>query len=232
LSQDSPTLRPAPNGVLALIARLVHIAAEGVAISLVVLVVGLVLLAIGLTVIGSLIVVFAFAVALFFRDPERYPPASEGVIISGADGKITDIADAPIPGSGGRSYKRVSVFMSPLNVHVNRAPIGGEVIGVEHTPGDFRAAFSDAASEHNERNKILMRDSAGRTHAMVQVAGYLARRIVCRLRSRDKIQSGQRIGLIMFGSRVDHFVPPEYSVTVVLGQRVRSGKTIIGELLQ
>jgi phosphatidylserine decarboxylase len=232
LADDIPRLRPGPNSLLTFVARGVHIAAEGVAISLAILIVGLVMLLFGLMIIGAAVIVFAFAIALFFRDPERFPLTTEGVIISGADGKITDIAEVAMPGDGARKYKRVSVFMSPLNVHVNRAPIGGEVIGVEHTAGEFRAAFSDQASEHNERNKILMRDSAGRVHAMVQVAGYLARRIVCRLRSNDKIQPGQRIGLIMFGSRVDHFVPPEYHVTVSLGQRVRAGRSVIGELEQ
>jgi len=218
--------------MLAFIARIVHIAAEGVAISLSVLLLGLILLAFGLTIIGMTVIVFAIAVALFFRDPERFPGSTEGVIISGADGRVTDISEAAVPGGSARNYKRVSVFMSPLNVHVNRAPIGGEVIGVEHTSGEFRAAFGDHASEHNERNKILMRDSAGRVHAMVQVAGYLARRIVCRLRSHDKVQPGQRIGLIMFGSRVDHFIPPEYRVTVSIGQRVRAGRSVIGEIEQ
>ena len=128
--------------------------------------------------------------------------------------------------------RRVSVFMSPLNVHVNRAPIGGEVTMVEHTAGEFRAAFRDDASEHNERNLIAMTDASGRTFGMMQVAGYLARRIVCRLRARDRIQVGQRIGLIMFGSRVDHFFPSDYRVTVSMGQRVRAGESIIGAIEQ
>jgi phosphatidylserine decarboxylase len=113
---------------------------------------------------------------------------------------------------------------------VNRAPVGGEVTIVEHTAGEFRAAFRDDASEHNERNLIAMTDASGRTFGMVQVAGYLARRIVCRLRARDRIQAGQRIGLIMFGSRVDHFFPSEYRVTVSMGQRVRAGESIIGAI--
>jgi phosphatidylserine decarboxylase len=230
LSDEIPSLRPAPNSILGLIARVVRIAAEGVAISLAVLALGLVLLAFGLTIIAFVLIAFAIAVAMFFRDPERFPAATDGVVISGADGKVTNIIDSTLPGEGLRKYKRVSVFMSPLNVHVNRAPVGGEVIAVEHTPGEFRAAFSDQASEHNERNQIILRDSAGRVHAMVQVAGYLARRIVCRIRSHDKVESGQRVGLIMFGSRVDHFLPSEYRVTVSLGQRVRAGRSVLGEL--
>jgi phosphatidylserine decarboxylase len=119
--------------------------------------------------------------------------------------------------------------MSPLDVHVNRAQAAGEVISVRHTRGEFRAAFRDAASEHNERNMIKIRDSAGREHVMVQVAGYLARRIVCRVRPDQQLALGERIGLIMFGSRVDHFFPLEYRVGVELGSKVRAGETIIGE---
>jgi phosphatidylserine decarboxylase len=225
-------MRDEPSPILIQIARAVHIAAEGVVVSGIIMIVGLLLLAFGLTITGLTVIVLGIAVALFFRDPERYPRVTEGVVISGADGKVTEIGDSTIPGDPSLRCRRVSVFMSPLNVHVNRAPIAGEVTSVEYTPGEFRAAFGDEASEHNERNAIVMRDGAGRVHAMVQVAGYLARRIVCRLRVRDRIEAGQRIGLIMFGSRVDHFLPPEYRVAVALGERVRAGRTVIGELEQ
>lgn len=223
-------MRNEPNAMLLKIGRAVHIAAEGVVMSGIIVIAGLVLLAFGIKITGLVVIVIGVAVALFFRDPERYPRVTEGVIISGADGKVTDIIDTTFPGDPSRRCNRISIFMSPLNVHVNRAPVAGEVTSVEHTPGEFRAAFGDEASEHNERNAILMRDAAGRVHAMVQVAGYLARRIVCRLRVHDRIESGQRIGLIMFGSRVDHFVPPEYRVAVALGQRVRAGRTVLGEI--
>jgi phosphatidylserine decarboxylase len=224
--------RPAPGAVLARIASTIGIATEGVAMSLGLALFGIVLIAIGLNSIGAIIVILAIPVALFFRDPERFPERTENVVISGADGKVTDIADVSFPGSTGKPCRRVSVFMSPLNVHVNRAPVGGEVTMVEHTAGEFRAAFRDDASERNERNLIAMTDAAGRMFGMMQVAGYLARRIVCRLRARDRIQAGQRIGLIMFGSRVDHFFPPEYRVTVSLGDRVRAGESIIGAIEQ
>jgi len=222
--------RPAPGAVLARIAGVIGIATEGVVISLGLAIFGIILIALGLESIGAITVILAIPIALFFRDPDRYPPRTENVVISGADGKVTDISDVSFPGSTGKLCHRVSVFMSPLNVHVNRAPVGGEVTIVEHTAGEFRAAFRDDANEHNERNLIAMTDAAGRTFGMMQVAGYLARRIVCRLRARDRIQPGQRIGLIMFGSRVDHFFPPEYRVTVSAGQRVRAGESIIGEI--
>lgn len=191
---------------------------------------GFILIVVGLKSVGATLVIVAIPIALFFRDPERYPPRTENVVVSGADGKITDISDVSFPGSTGRLYHRVSVFMSPLNVHVNRAPVGGVVTMVEHTAGEFRAAFRDDASVHNERNLIAITDAAGRIFGMLQVAGYLARRIVCRIRAHDRIQIGQRIGLIMFGSRVDHFFPSEYRVTVELGQRVRAGESVIGAI--
>ena len=232
MAGETDSGRPAPGAVLARIAGAIGIAAEGVALSLGLAVVGIILIALGLNSLGAILILVAIPVALFFRDPDRYPARTENVVISGADGKITDISDVSFPGSTGRLYHRVSVFMSPLNVHVNRAPVAGEVTMVEHTAGEFRAAFRDDASEHNERNLIAMTDASGRMFAVLQVAGYLARRIVCRLRARDRIQAGQRIGLIMFGSRVDHFFPSEYRVTVALGQRVRAGESIIGAIEQ
>jgi phosphatidylserine decarboxylase len=103
---------------------------------------------------------------------------------------------------------------------------------VEHTPGEFHAAYRDDASAHNERNLLIFRDAVGRRHGIMQIAGYLARRIVCRVHPHDKIEMGQRIGLIMFGSRVDHFIPPDYRVSVAVGERVLAGETVIGELAQ
>jgi phosphatidylserine decarboxylase len=222
--------RPAPGPVLARVAHAIGIATEGAALSLGLAAFGIVLIVLGLKATGAILALIALAIALFFRDPDRYPDRTENVVIAGADGKITDIADVSFAAANDRHCHRVSVFMSPLNVHVNRAPVGGEVATVEHTAGSFRAAFRDDASEHNERNLIAITDGAGRIFGIVQVAGYLARRIVCRLRAHDRIQAGQRIGLIMFGSRVDHFFPSEYRVTVAIGERVRAGESIIGAL--
>ncbi len=217
--------------IIARLAEAIGLAAEGAALSLVLAAIGILLLVLGFFIVGGIVVAFSLAVASFFRDPERFPARTEGVIISGADGRITDVSECRIPGDDASSgYQRVSVFMSPLNVHVNRAPVDGEVVTVEHTPGEFRAAYHDHASQHNERNLMVLRDASGRRHGMMQVAGYLARRIICRVGTHDKIRAGQRIGLIMFGSRVDHFVPPEYRITVSVGQRVRAGETVIGEI--
>jgi phosphatidylserine decarboxylase len=212
------------------LAKALKLAPEGARLSFGILLAGIVVLGFGFPVAGGIVIALGLAVASFFRDPERFPARTAGVVISGADGRVTDISESCIPGEESPQYHRVSVFMSPLNVHVNRAPSAGEVVTVEHTPGEFRAAYHDHSSQHNERNLIVIRDDAGRRHGMMQVAGYLARRIVCRVRVHDRIEAGQRIGLIMFGSRVDHFVPPEYRVTVTIGERVRAGETVIGEI--
>ncbi|HVN28852.1 MAG TPA: phosphatidylserine decarboxylase [Candidatus Binataceae bacterium] len=213
------------------LAELIGLAPEGGRLAFGILIVGLILLFAGFPLLGLFVVLVAVAVGSFFRDPERFPERSDGVVISAADGKVTDIAQCPLPDDRETVYHRVSVFMSPLNVHVNRASAAGEVTMVEHTPGDFFAAYRDSASEQNERNLIVIRDAAGRRHAIMQIAGYLARRIICRVHPHDKVEMGQRIGLIMFGSRVDHFIPSDYRVTVRVGERVLAGETVIGELL-
>ncbi len=212
----------------------IGIAAEGVTMSAAVLAAGVLALALGWDWTGFVVILCGLAVAAFFRDPERSPAtASERLVLSGADGTVSDVAEMPLPGSAaGERYHRVSVFMSPLNVHVNRAPVGGEIMSVRHTAGAFHAAFRDYASEQNERNLIVLSDSRGRQHVMVQIAGYLARRIVCRLNPHDQVRCGERIGLIMFGSRVDHFIPSDYRVVVKIGARVRAGESIIAELPQ
>jgi len=213
----------------------IGIAPEGVTIASAVLVAGALALALGWNWAGVAVILCGLAIGVFFRDPERSPAnsSSERVVLSGADGTVSDVVEMPLPdGAAGERYHRVSVFMSPLNVHVNRAPVGGEIMSVLHTPGAFHAAFRDYASERNERNLIVLSDARGRQHAMVQIAGYLARRIVCRLRPHDTVRCGERIGLIMFGSRVDHFIPPDYRVVVKIGERVRAGESIIAELLQ
>ncbi|HUO03554.1 MAG TPA: phosphatidylserine decarboxylase [Candidatus Binataceae bacterium] len=228
MASEPDTARYQAGALAARIGAAVGIAGEGVMISGAVSAIGVCLFLVGFRFFGLIAVAFAVAVGMFFRDPDRSPPRTGDVVISGADGKVTDVADAVFPGETGRMYHRVSVFMSPLNVHVNRAVAGGEVTMIEHTHGEFRAAFRDDASLHNERNLIVLTDPKGRIFGMLQVAGYLARRIVCRLRVHDRVEAGQRVGLIMFGSRVDHFFPAEFTVQVRIGDRVRAGETVLG----
>ncbi len=224
---------PAPVGFIGRLAAAIGIAPEGMPLSLVALAITLVLLAFGLHWLAALALIIALAIGAFFRDPDRTSLSPENSVLSAADGKVTDIRECPLPGDqSGEQFRRVSVFMSPLNVHVNRAPAAGEVVSVAHTAGEFRAAFRDDANEHNERNLITFADTAGRRYAIMQIAGYLARRIVCRIHPHDRVARGQRIGLIMFGSRVDHFMPLAYRVTVRAGDRVSAGESVIGELPQ
>ena len=228
---DALTHRAA-RPVFGSVRRVLPLAPEGAKIALALLGAGIIIILLRLTFLGAILLGAGAFATWFFRDPERTPPDRDGVVLSGADGKVVDISEAAPPHAPGSRYHRVAVFMSPLNVHVNRAPVEGEVREIKHTPGEFHAAFSDYASERNERNLIVFADKRGRLHAMVQVAGYLARRIVCRMHPHDPVLIGQRVGIIMFGSRVDHFLPPEYRVTVRAGQHVKAGESVIGELAQ
>jgi phosphatidylserine decarboxylase len=229
-SAGSSSDAPDPDAWTGRVAALIGIAAEGVPYTAAAAAAGLVLYAVHYDGLAFLLIILALAIGAFFRDPERLAVAPDGALLSAADGKVTDVSEVALPGGSGERFHRVSVFMSPLNVHVNRTPVTGRVVAVTHTPGEFRAAFHDDASEHNERNLILIEDGAGRLYAMMQVAGYLARRIVCHKRPGDALVRGQRIGMIMFGSRVDHFIPLNYRVTVAPGDRVSAGESVIANI--
>jgi phosphatidylserine decarboxylase len=167
------------------------------------------------------------AVAGFFRDPERKIPGDKGVVVSPADGKVVSIADVR-PGSRfPDTATRVSIFLSPLDVHINRLPVSGQVDEVRYQSGRFLAAYKDVASERNEQNALRVVDENGRAFGVVQIAGAIARRIVCWVRPGDRLQRGERFGLIMFGSRTDIYLPQGCRVEVEEGQRVKGGETIL-----
>ena len=167
-------------------------------------------------------------VTWFFRDPERRIPNEPNVIVSPADGKITEIVTENEP-INGKLCKRVTIFLSVFNVHVNRVPIGGTIEDIRYNPGKFLAAFNPKASMDNEQNLILINN--GRTHIFVkQIAGLIARRIVCWPKKGDYYESGQRYGLIRFGSRVDILLPENTKLSVAYGDKVSGGKSIIGYL--
>ncbi|TMA07565.1 MAG: phosphatidylserine decarboxylase family protein [Deltaproteobacteria bacterium] len=166
----------------------------------------------------------SFVFAAFFRDPERKPPGGEGLILSPADGRNVKIRRAEGKGTGAK----LSIFLSPLDVHINRAPIEGAVEEVKYQKGRFFAAYKDEASKTNEQNVLKIVDSRRRSLTVVQVAGVLARRIVCYVKKGDSLQQGQRLGLIMFGSRVDLSLPEGAQIKVAEGERVKGGETIIG----
>jgi phosphatidylserine decarboxylase len=175
------------------------------------------------------LVVFAALVVNFFRDPDRVVPGGDQLITSPADGKVVAITDVITDNElVGAPCRRVSIFMSPLNVHLNRTPVDGIVRHVQHYPGRFHAAFLDKASEMNERNAVVVEDPRGARILFVQIAGQLARRIVCNVAVGDQVRRGERYGMIMFGSRLDLYVPEVVRLHVVIGDRTTAGETIIG----
>jgi phosphatidylserine decarboxylase len=189
-------------------------------------------LAVGLAAAGwwktaALPVAVAAFMAFFFRDPERTPPAVPGAVLAPADGRVTAAgAETADPFVG--PAREVTIFLSPLDVHVNRAAIAGRVVSVEHRRGGFRPAYRPEAAD-NERTIIAMEGPAGRA-VMRQVAGVLARRIVCRVKPGDVLAAGQRFGMIKFGSRMDVVMPARARVLVGVGDRVRAGETVLGVL--
>jgi phosphatidylserine decarboxylase len=171
------------------------------------------------------IIGFAFFVN-FFRDPERRPPEDQLAIVSPADGKIV-FASQKRPGLAPDEFQyQVSIFMSPLDVHVNRTPYAGIVRSVEHTPGGFSAAYLDEASLKNEQTSLYI-DTGHGPLLVRQIAGALARRIVCRVTEGTALKKGQRFGMIKLGSRVDLFLPKNVELTVTVGQKVRAGQSIV-----
>ncbi len=162
----------------------------------------------------------------FFRDPERTTPADKNVIVSPADGKVIIIKEVEEPGFIKGKATQISVFMSPLNVHVNRIPVDGTVNYVKYHKGQYIAAFEDKASEVNERSEIAIDSHLGKV-LFTQVAGFVARRIVYDLKQGEQVSMGNRFGMIKFGSRVDVWVGQGFSSQVKVGDIVRAGETVL-----
>ncbi|MDT7953241.1 MAG: phosphatidylserine decarboxylase [Acetobacteraceae bacterium] len=197
--------------------------------------IGLAVVMAGLFVSGWL---FWFGVALtlfcvyFFRDPERVPPARPGAVLAPADGRVVLVGLATPPeelGLGPASRWRVAIFLSVLDVHINRVPFDGVVSRVAYRPGAFVSASLDKASDSNERNAIAIRLANGDHMAVVQIAGLIARRIICSVREGDAVTAGSRFGLIRFGSRTDLYLPEGVRPLVSPGQYMIGGETVIAE---
>ncbi len=174
----------------------------------------------------------------FFRDPERTTPQDPGLIICPADGKLLPVVDAVPPaelGLGNSPRPRLSVFMNVFNVHVNRNPLSGHVVGLSYRPGKFFNASFDKASIDNERMSIRLRPEGESTDAkdlaVVQIAGLVARRIVCDLAQGEGVRRGARFGIIRFGSRVDIYLPPHTEILVTPGITTRAGETVLARFL-
>jgi phosphatidylserine decarboxylase len=169
----------------------------------------------------------------FFRDTQRVIPTRDGLIVSPADGVVSLIEQAVPPAELGMSDKaltRVSVFMSVFNCHVNRAPIAGQIAAIAYRPGKFFNASLDKASADNERNSLLSNMADGRQVAVVQIAGLVARRIVCFSSMGDTLRTGERFGLIRFGSRLDVYLPDGVEPMVSIGQTMIAGETVLADL--
>ena len=171
--------------------------------------------------------------AAFFRHPPRVPPTRPGLVVAPADGLICLIEEATPPAELGlpaTPLRRISIFLSVFDAHVQRAPIGGEVVSVVHRPGLFGSAELEAASEDNERNSVLIRSADGAEVIAVQIAGLVARRIVCETTVGDTLAMGQTYGLIRYGSRLDTYLPAGSTLMVSVGQRALAGETVLAEL--
>jgi phosphatidylserine decarboxylase len=175
-------------------------------------------------------VFITFFIVWFFRNPERSFHDEEKVLISPADGKVIKIEDVEVNGTISGRFKKISIFMSILNVHVNRAPYSGEIETINYREGKFFSANLDKASLDNERNEVMIRTEDGRPVWMVQIAGLIARRIVCWVNVGTNIKKGERFGLIRFGSRVEVFLPEDSRISVKLGDKVKAGQTSLGYL--
>ena len=176
---------------------------------------------------------FTLFCLFFFRDPERVPPGRPGAIVAPADGRIVIIVPAVPPpelGLGDAPRWRVSIFLSVLNVHVNRVPIDGVVTRIAYRHGAFVSASLDKASDDNERNALAIRLADGRQIAVVQIAGLIARRILCSVREGETVHGGDRFGIIRFGSRIDIYLPEGIRPLVAVGQTMVGGETVIAEL--
>ncbi|UCF30671.1 MAG: phosphatidylserine decarboxylase family protein [bacterium] len=179
---------------------------------------------------GTVMAAVTVAVLLFFRDPERAITADAGQILSPADGRVVAVDRPREDRYLGTDSLRVSVFMSIFNVHINRIPCDGKVLEVNHVPGGFRMAHLDDVGAENERMEVLLEDPGGRRSLMVQVAGLVARRIICRVAPGTDVGRGERYGLICFGSRVDLYLSSEAEARVRIGDRVRAGLSVVAEL--
>jgi len=185
------------------------------------------------TPLGWLGVVLTVWCVFFFRDPERIVPIGENLLVSPADGIVQRITKAKMPkeiADSDEEMTRISVFLNVFNVHVNRVPIAGVIKKLHYHHGKFFNASLDKASEHNERQSVLIETSTKEEIGVVQIAGLIARRIVCDLKENQDVKTGERFGIIRFGSRVDIYLPNHIKIKVLEGQTMVGGETVIAEL--
>jgi len=193
------------------------------------LIISAIFFGIGWWTVGSTILLLSLGILYFFRDPERIPPDVADAVVAPADGKLDIIEIISHPGFPDGKAIKLGIFLSIFDVHINRAPYSGEVVNIQHQPGQFMNAMDKDSSSFNECNLIELKTRAGPV-CVKQIAGMVARRIVCILKKGDRIDMGQRIGLICFGSRTEIFLPTRTELKLEVGARVKGGCTLIGIL--
>jgi len=208
-----------------------RIAREGYPLVLIAVALTVVALGLGWKIAAVILALLALAIGAFFRDPEREIPTGDDLVVAPADGRIVSIAEVRNDRSFSGAATRLSIFLSPLDVHINRSPVAGRVDAVSYQKGKFLAAYKEEASYRNEQNMLKITDQRGRQFGVVQIAGFLARRIVCRVSHGDTLARGDRFGLIMFGSRTDVYLPCGFRLDVAEGQRVKGGATVLGRFV-
>jgi phosphatidylserine decarboxylase len=182
----------------------------------------------GVVWLAAVLLVLPIAMALFFRDPDRTASSDPRLVLSPADGTVKFAGPAPAEGAPPGTWKQITIFLSPLDVHINRTPVAGKVTRVDYVPGTFVPAYRPDA-HRNEHSEIWI-DHDGVPIVARQVVGVLARRVVCRVREGEQLTAGERIGLMKFGSRMDVFVPVSATLRVTAGQTVRAAETVLAEL--
>jgi len=198
---------------------------EGYRFSLPPLIVGAIALALGWKWAGGILIFLGLFVIYFFRNPKRTIPTAPGLVVSPADGHVMEIIDEPLDGTVGH---RISIFLAIWDVHVQRAPVTGRIADVVYRPGRFYAAMRSAASRENEQNIIYIHATAGRI-VFKQIAGAIARRVLCWKTEGQEVARGELMGLIRFGSRVDVWMPLEAEILVKRGQKVKGGETVLAQ---
>lgn len=196
---------------------------DGLKFALPPIVLGVMALVLGWKSVAAILIFLGAFVLYFFRDPERAIPADPGLVVSPADGRVVEILAEQFDGKPGR---RISIFLSVWDVHVNRAPVDGRIEKIEYHPGYFYAALRSRASVDNEQNVIRISTPRGEM-AFKQIAGWIARRVLCWKEEGDRVARGERVGIIRFGSRVDVWLPPEAEVLVERGQHVAGGASVL-----
>ena len=190
----------------------------------------LILALLGLTILALIGLVATFCICGFFRDPDRVIPEEQGVVVSPADGKIIFVGRVQTSPFASEELIKISIFMSVFNVHVNRIPYSGRIKAVNYNPGKFFSANLDKASQKNEQNAVLLETENEKEICFVQIAGLIARRIICRVQPEDQVLRGQRFGIICFGSRLDVYLPGASDVAVTVGEKVKAGASILGQI--